>query len=190
VQEKLDGSNVAAFRSGNEILALVRKGYLARTSPFEMHHLFADWVDANKDRFLAALKDGERLVGEWLAQAHGTRYKLPHDPLVVFDLMRGSQRALYAELLERTTKGELVTPALIHQGSPLSIEAMLERLEPSRHGAIDPVEGAVWRVERKGVVDFLAKYVRPDKVDGCYLPEVSWQPAIWNWRPSNNASQG
>ncbi len=53
------------------------------------------------------------------------------------------------------------------------------------HGALDPVEGAVWRVERNAlvnpgrsgercpVVDFLAKYVRPDKIDGCYLPELN-----------------
>jgi len=30
--------------------------------------------------------------------------------------------------------------------------------------AIDPIEGLVYRVERKGKVDFLAKWVRPDKV--------------------------
>ena len=61
------------------------------------------------------------------------------------------------------------------------------------HGALDPVEGAVWRVERdkatgkggqkKRVVDFLVKYVRSDKIDGRYLPEVSGQPAVWNWWP-------
>ena len=33
-------------------------------------------------------------------------------------------------------------------------------------------------------VDFLAKYVRPEKVDGAYLPEMSGQTAIWNWRPA------
>jgi len=49
--------------------------------------------------------------------------------------------------------------------------------------ALDPVEGAVWRVERRGAVDFLAKFVRPEKLDGCYLPEVSGAAAIWNWRP-------
>ena len=39
--------------------------------------------------------------------------------------------------------------------------------------ALDPVEGAVWRCERQGAVDFLGKYVRPDKIDGKYLPELS-----------------
>jgi len=49
------------------------------------------------------------------------------------------------------------------------------------HGALDPVEGAVWRVERKGVIDFLVKYVRPDKIDGDFLPEISGKEPVWNW---------
>lgn len=55
------------------------------------------------------------------------------------------------------------------------------------YGATDPVEGCVWRVERRGVVDFLTKYVRPDKIDGSYLPKeidgVMHGEPIWNWRP-------
>ena len=35
----------------------------------------------------------------------------------------------------------------------------------------------------KGVVDFLGKFVRPNKVDGCYLPEIGGKEAVWNWRP-------
>jgi len=41
----------------------------------------------------------------------------------------------------------------------------------------------VYRVERKGKVEFLAKYVLPDKVDGRYFPEISGQPEVWNWQP-------
>ena len=51
------------------------------------------------------------------------------------------------------------------------------------YGALDPVEGAVWRVERKDTVDFLVKYVRPDKVDGSYLDSVTGQEPVWNWQP-------
>ena len=185
VQEKLDGSCVAVWRSGDEIVALVRRGYLARTSPVEMHHLFADWVDQNEARFRAVLADGERLCGEWLAQAHSTRYALPHEPLVIFDLMRGSERATYEELLARTSPAEFITPGLIHQGTPISVEAVLAQLEPSKHGAIDPVEGAVWRVERHGQVEFLAKYVRPGKVDGLYFSRISGKDDVWNWRPDS-----
>jgi hypothetical protein len=29
----------------------------------------------------------------------------------------------------------------------------------------------------------IAKFVRKDKVDGCYLPEMTGGEPIWNWRP-------
>jgi len=137
------------------------------------------------------LVEGERLCGEWLAQAHGTRYELKHDPFVPFDLLRGEERATYDEFVERVKAAELVMPWLISKGPPMTIADVLAELEGHKeaqrrngfHGAIDPVEGAVWRVERKGKVDFLGKFVRPEKKDGCYLPEISGQEAIWNWRP-------
>lgn len=67
----------------------------------------------------------------------------------------------------------------------MTVEAALAILNEDRsvHGSQESIEGAVWRVERDGEVDFLAKYLRPDKVDGCYLPEMSGKEPIWNWRP-------
>ena len=47
----------------------------------------------------------------------------------------------------------------------------------------DRLEGVVYRVERGGRVDFLAKWLHPQKRDGCYLPEVSGLDPVWNWRP-------
>jgi hypothetical protein len=183
VQEKLDGACVAVAKLGGRIVALGRRGYLAQTSPFEQHQLFAAWVRENECRFAAVLVDGERLCGEWLAQAHGTRYELPHEPFVVFDLMREHHRLCLDDLVTRVSGGDFILPRLISQGPPRSVAAIQCDLAVSGHGAIDPVEGAVWRVERRDVVDFLAKWVRPDKVDGVYLPDVSGQDAHWNWRP-------
>ncbi|MGB3850026.1 MAG: RNA ligase family protein [Tunicatimonas sp.] len=181
VQEKLDGSNCAIAKLNGQVLALTRAGYQAHTSPYELHHRFADYVQQNHGRFNEALTEGERWAGEWLALAHGTRYRLPHEPFEAFDIMRnGHQRAPYLEVFERCIRFELPYPRLIHLGQPVSIKNVLKRLEPSGHGALDPVEGAVWRVERDGKVDFLVKYVRPDKVDGKYLPEMSGQAAVWN----------
>jgi hypothetical protein len=181
VQEKLDGSCCAVARVGGEIVALGRAGYLARTSRFEQHQLFDVWVRRNIERF-GWLGEGERLVGEWLAQAHGTRYELTHEPFVPFDWFRGLKRAPYDDFVSVTN--DFVTPRLIsNDGAPFSVEDALYALETSGHGATDPVEGAVWRVERNGEVDFLAKYVRPDKRDGLYLPEISGEPAVWQWRP-------
>ena len=195
VQEKLDGSNVGVARLNDEFYALTRAGYLASTSPYEQHHHFERWVIENKERFAAVLANGERLVGEWLMQAHGTRYDLHHEPFVAFDLMTGSKRITYDELLARVGPAGFVTPHLLHRGKPLSIEDALARLQVyGFHGGLDPVEGAVWRVERneiirpgsnerRWIVDFLVKYVRPDKVDGYYLPEMSGNPAVYNWQP-------
>lgn len=188
VQEKVDGSCVAVANVGGRILALGRAGYLAQTSRFEQHQLFAVWVREQEDRFAALLEPGERLCGEWLAQAHGTRYKLPHEPFVAFDLMVQHERLPIDSFMERVG-GAYVTPHIIHSGGPFCVDDTQPYLLVSSHGAVDPVEGAVWRVERRGKVDFLAKWVRPDKVDGAYLPEVSGQEAYWNWRPNSGGEQ-
>jgi hypothetical protein len=194
VQEKLDGSNVGIARIDGKIYSLTRAGYLADTSPFEQHWLFAKWVHKQEDRFLAVLKDGERLCGEWLAQAHGTRYNLPHEPFVAFDIMQGKQRATLAEVTERIKDYGFIQPRLLHSGNPFTIEQAIEAIQVSGHGAVDPVEGAIWRVERNTLispgksservwkVDFLVKYVRPNKLDGIYLPELTGKEAVWNWR--------
>lgn len=194
VQEKLDGSNVGVAKINAQLYPLTRAGYLADTSPFQMHWVFARWVEKNQNRFLAVLEDGERLCGEWLAQAHGTRYELSHEPFVVFDLMRGQKRVTLGDLIERVENYGFVTPRLLHQGNSLSIEQVLQLINISGHGAIDPVEGAIWRVERNELVnpgksnerarkvDFLVKYVRPEKLDGIYLPEITGKEAVWNWQ--------
>lgn len=195
VQEKLDGSNVGVVRIKGNIYPLTRAGFLATTSPYSRHHRFADWVEANRDRFMDVLRDGERLCGEWLMQAHGTRYRLSHEHFVAFDLMTGTRRIAFDEMVERVAAGNFVTPKVIHRGSPISIEEALGRLDIfGYHGALDEVEGVVWRVERNELtypgrssernwkVDFVVKYVRPDKVDGCYLPEISGNQPIFNWQ--------
>ena len=184
VQEKLDGSCTAVARVDGEILALGRAGYLAETSPHLQHKMFADWVAARRTLFHHILDDGERLVGEWLAQAHGTRYVFDRpfgSPWGVFDLMRGTERALFDELCDRT--GGLAHPSWLHDGSAaLSVGAAMMRHE-NHHWRCEETEGVVYRVERKGKVDFLAKWVKPTKVDGKYLPEISGEPAVWNWQP-------
>lgn len=137
-----------------------------------------------EEKLDALLNEGERCVGEWLMEAHGTLYKLPHEPFVIFDIITGYVRSLSAPMKARCAAQNFVTPRVLHVGEPISIEKVLTMLEPSGHGAIDGVEGAVWRVERKGVVDFLGKYVRPDKVDGKYLETISGNAPIYNWTPA------
>ena len=187
VQQKVDGSCCAVAKVDGAIVPLSRAGYHAETSPYYQHLLFAEWVYQRRELFAALLDEGERIVGEWLAQAHGTRYILPHEPFVVFDLIRGDKRAIFDEFIRRTEPTLLPTPELLTLGAPVSIDNAMELASAEAHGAADPVEGAVWRVEsQRGpdaprYVDFLGKYVRPDKQDGCYLPEVGGGEPVWNW---------
>ena len=183
VQEKLDGSCVSVAKLNGQVVALIRAGYPATGSNYSQHHAFAVWVEQHKSRFDALLSEGERVCGEWLMEAHGTIYKLTHEPFVAFDIMRGHDRTLAATVLERCASVQFVTPRIIHVGGPIQIATVLTMLEPSGHGATDGVEGAVWRCERKGAVDFLGKYVRPDKIDGKYLESITGGAPIYNWRP-------
>ncbi|MBI2435852.1 MAG: RNA ligase family protein [Candidatus Hydrogenedentes bacterium] len=183
VQEKLDGSNVAVARVKGQFMALGRAGWPARSSRYEQHQWFAVWVQRNEARF-DFLGEGQWLSGEWLAQAHGTRYDLTgREPFVAFDWFQDGKRTPFDEFT-RTCASRFVLPKQLHGGKALSVAAALTLLgEFGHYGALDPAEGVVYRVERKGKVDFLAKYVRPDKVDGLYLPEISGKDAVWNWRP-------
>lgn len=184
VQEKLDGSCVGVARIDGELVPITRAGYAALSSPFPMHHRFHEWAKKNEDRFWALLNDGERAMGEWLDQAHGTRYDLPHEPFVLFDVMYdGHKRMPYACVLEASFSTGFTMPQKLHDGGPIGVAEVMSLISRSGHGAIDPVEGAVWRCERKGAVDFLGKYVRKDKVDGKYLPSVTGGPEVMNtWR--------
>ena len=173
VQEKLDGSNCAVAKLNGEIIALTRSGYLANTSQYAQHHYFDEWVKGNALRFDKLLNEGERVVGEWCLQAHGTRYKMPHEPFVVFDLMKGHDRIIYHDFLLRVLPFRFIIPRLIHIGHPFKLILAQKAIGISGHGAVDPVEGFVYRCEREGRVDFLCKWVRPDKIDGKYLPEYN-----------------
>jgi len=184
VQEKLDGSNVGICKVNGEILALSRAGYLATSSKYEQHHLFAAWVEKNRDRFERLLEEGERVCGEWLAMAHGTLYRLRHEPFVAFDVMRGEVREPFEVFRKRCR--EFTQPHLISCGPPMAVAAALASLgEYGHHGALDPVEGAIWRVERQGKVDFLAKFVKHDKVDGKYFEETTGKN-VWNFRAEDS----
>jgi hypothetical protein len=181
VQEKLDGSNVSIARmESGKLLALQRKGWRADHSPYAMLRMFTLWVEVNRDRF-DAIPANHRLCGEWLAQAHGTRYALgDRSPFVVFDLMTGKERLGMDYTRHCADLCDLPTAPLLHDGGPISVDDALYALgEHGHYGATDPAEGAVWRVERQGKVDFLGKYVRPEKIDGLYMgAEVT---PIWNY---------
>lgn len=175
IQEKLDGSNVGVAKINGKIVALVRAGYEALTSPHKMHHDFHDWVLLNENRFDHALNEGERICGEWLTVPHGTIYHIPHEPFVAFDIFdQENKRLNYKDFCSRIIPSRFKVPNCIHIGQSMAIrDALYLAGTYGRHGAQEPIEGLIYRIERNGEVDFLCKYVRHDKVDGKYLDDDS-----------------
>lgn len=172
VQEKLDGGNVGVCKVNGKVLAITRAGYLAETSKYVTHHAFKYWVEQEQKRFDELLNEGERLCGEWLLTAVGTKYNLPHEPFVPFDLIHGKKRYNFWEFKARIAYSGFTMAQTLSIGQPLDIDSAMTMLEVSNHGALELVEGAIWRVERKNEVDFLCKYVRSDKIDGKYLDQL------------------
>lgn len=193
VSEKLDGSCMSVANIGGEIVPLTRAGYRASDVTYPHLRAFGPYVAERIDQFRALLQPGERVVGEWIPMAHGTLYDPKHlmfSPFVAFDIFRDGKRVLWDEFDQRVAAVELRRAFRIHDGpSPCTVEYVLGSLRvPDEglashgygyHGALEDVEGAVWRVEREGRVDFLAKYVRPEKIDGKYFSKISGEPEIW-----------
>ncbi len=186
VQEKVDGSCVAVAKLEGEIVPLIRAGYRALDGRHEFQLHFHRWVMSHADRFEALLADGERVVGEWLGLAHGTRYRRLSSPFVAFDLMVGPRRSPAAETARRCeAAGIEVAPTLTTSTDGVPLTAALDLLGPGRYDPHpdDGPEGVVYRVERHGVVDFVTKWVNPTKVDGKHLPEITGGDPHWNWPP-------
>jgi len=75
--------------------------------------------------------------------------------------MRSEEREVWDEVYIRYVSLEILTPRVIHSGGTIGITEVIAA--HGWHGAQDPVVGAVWRVERKSTVNFLAKYVRKNR---------------------------
>jgi len=115
VQEKLDGTSVAVARINGILVPVLRSGYEAITSKWKQHHLFANWFYKHQDWF-EFLEEDQRLCGEWIAQAHGTKYSLQHEPFVPFDLL-GPGGAKTFEEFNSIVPDFFTRPHLLHIGS-------------------------------------------------------------------------
>ena len=184
VTEKIDGSCVSVARVDGRIVALQRAGYPAATSPFALHHAFDRWVNARAAKFAAVLDDGERIVGEWLHTAMGTRFEIadPDQLLVGFALFGGKQRQPYDEFASRCSVAGLPRARVLSDGPGIGIpEAMALLGESGHHGAMDDPEGAVWVMETDGAFNNIAKFVRSDKVDGKYMSGFTGKGEVVNY---------
>jgi hypothetical protein len=183
VFEKYDGSNVGIAKKNGEIYALTRSGYEAGTSQYRQHHEFEKWVCDRALQFYMMLDEGERLVGEWMYQAHGTIYHIEHEPIVFFDYFDASnQRKTYQELMDLGLD-PVFLPRLLHEGDSIAVQDLIPVLNqktPHIYPIDNNPEGMVYRVERNGQVDFLAKWVRKDYQPGKYIIDVDDDQMILN----------
>jgi ATP-dependent RNA circularization protein (DNA/RNA ligase family) len=186
VTEKYDGSNVGIAKVNGQIVAITRSGYEAYSSPYKQHHLFASWVYGNVNGFKELIGEGERMAGEWMAQAHGLMYNIDGCPFVLFDYFTSdNKRVTHDELLSKISDPWVAIKAarVIHKGDAIPTGELLKSLNkgtPEIKSIGDP-EGMVYRVERHGKVDFLAKWVRSDFPTGKYIidqPETTWNELI------------
>lgn len=189
ITEKYDGSNVGIAKINGKIIALTRSGYLAETSPYRQHHLFASWVKKQGNRF-DFIAENERLVGEWLLQVHSIKYEINNEPFVAFDYFTAdNERILFNELIVKTSIAEIETPRIIFFGyQSFSIDACMVELQNKYNHSIiakDKPEGVVYRVERKGKFDFAAKFVRSDFKPGIFCINVEEKYLMWNYPVSS-----
>ena len=179
VFEKYDGSNVGVAKKDGNIFALTRSGYEASTSPYKQHHVFAEWVGRRVEMFDEILKEGERVVGEWLYQAHGLKYKIKGDPIVFFDFFDKDNNRMPHEMLKATG---LYLPRMLHNGDAIPVKELIPELNKKTNNiqAYDNPEGMIYRVERKNKIDFLAKWVRSDFKPGIYCIGISEDKLTFN----------
>lgn len=180
VSEKLDGTCVTIGREGGAVVARGREGGRCDASPNVGRRAFAAWVASQPARW-AALVEGERLVLEWLVLAHAVRYALPHEPAVLLDLHRGGWRP-WDEVAARARALALPGAAVVHDGGPCPLDEARERLgRHGQHGARDPAEGLVYRIEGgDGRLRARAKWVRPGLVPGQWLADHGSGVHVWN----------
>ena len=178
VTEKYDGSNVGIAKVRAQIVPLTRAGYRAETSPYEQHHWFAKYVMKNQHFYSQILKEGERLVGEWLAMTHSISYEITGDPIVFFDHFdANNKRKRFIELAQMGVP----TPPVLYAGGAVPVSHFAKLFDSKQHRlrsqqdqrirSLQPPEGIVYRCERKQKFDFCAKWVRPDFVPGSRMTE-------------------
>lgn len=172
--EKYDGSNVGICKKDGVIHAITRSGYLANTSQYKQHHEFHEWVQPRRSIFSEYLREGERLCAEWMTKRVSIEYLYDDDnPIIFFDgFTRNNERMLIDESYDLVfNKLDFQYARMLHRGNSISVDSIKPELNDRTFGmwADEDPEGIVYRVERKGKVDFLAKWVREDFEAGKYL---------------------
>jgi len=183
VTEKYDGSNVSIANVGGKIIALTRSGYEADTSPYKTHHAFNFWVKKHKSELRLILPEDTRLCCEWLHKRHSLEYFFAKGTaesfIVCFDLIDNitNEKMPYFDFYSIDTW--LIPKArIIHIGEAIEPNKLLHKLNGAHQSPVRCVqnpEGMVYRCERHGKCDFLAKWVRSDFMPGEFLTKKNFE---------------
>jgi len=170
VTEKIDGSNVGVVKKDGILYPVSRAGYHTNNSPYIQHHYFTKFVFEHIELF-DWLPENWRICGEWCLQTCGTIMDITDEcPFVAFDIFDDNNKRILFDAFNTTCLHYGISYApVLHIGLPLSINNAIELLGIGHYGKPEKPEGCVWRCEREGKVDFLAKWVRSDKEDGKYM---------------------
>ena len=185
VTEKVDGANVGVYKSGGKLHPIMRKGYDVRTSEWEFIRRFADFVSDNANRFDDLLVDDERVCGEWMIKTHSLFYVLPHEPFIVFDIIKGVEkptRPEFSDIQERCLLNGFTTSTVIHEGSAISVSDALGLLGDGFRGCQTAPEGLVYRYERDGTFEMSAKFVSNLNVGGDFMNDDGAHNRWKDWR--------
>ena len=187
IEEKMDGSNVTVVRLNGELVALGRSGYKCETSNQEQHRMFARYVQNNLAKFDKLLpNEHDRVVGEWMALAHGTIYKSLAAPFMAFDLyLNKVQQSVTRRQIQVFKAGLENVPSLWASSNSLSIDKALNLCSKNAEGVIYRLEKIQKKNDRAAdyIPWIIAKVVRLEKEDGKYLEDE----LIWNYRePKDN----
>lgn len=181
VTEKLDGSNVGVIKKNGKLIPITRSGYSTYTSQYDQHKYFYDYILFDQIEKFNDLPEGYRICGEWMIQSHGTKYDITNEEwFVAFDMFDDqNNRITYINFLKFCLRHQIQTVPLLHIGQPIKIDNAIKLLGDGHYGKCEKPEGVVYRVEREGKVDFLAKWVRADKEDGKYMKDVIWNEGYY-----------
>jgi hypothetical protein len=181
VSELMDGLHLAVCKENGIIIPKLRDGSLASTLKEKSIEIFLTWISKNEHVFKNLLQDGERLCGEWMTQQYGTSYKDLVARYFIFDIIRNGKRVLFDELSSRIKSINFpeikMVPILFDSNRAVDIQTALARLgKMGMCNALDYPEGVVYRVERKGSVEFCAKFVclNKDKYAHVTGNKVAW----------------
>ena len=127
VEEKLDGANVSLWLENGRLQVASRGGVGAMDRGRQLGRLRA-WGAERADALSSVLADGSAMYAEWLWVAHGTRYDLLPDWLIVLDLWHPSTGFVPADARdERSRAHGLNVPPRLFEGT-LRTEVALTRL--------------------------------------------------------------